>query len=195
MGPLVVAASSIATTATAEGHSEDGSGETKTFSNTNKTLRNKKEALMRKVVTCGADTVVLGMVLETMPHARCLKLLERYVVDVLRPGKIILACANREFNPVYNLHGSAVRDDGHMFEWSRDEFQTWCGTFAEMNGYTSSHSSVGSPPEQSPHGDVGDAVQIVVFTKASADTSGDNKQVQLKQREQQGNLEVYHSCY
>lgn len=59
---------------------------------------NKTEELMRKVITCGTDTVILGMVLETMPHASCLKMLEQYVVDVLKPNKLILAAAKRRSN-------------------------------------------------------------------------------------------------
>ena len=173
--------SSIATTATAT------TATTATIATTKSTTKssNKTEELMRKVITCGTDTVILGMVLETMPHASCLKMLEQYVVDVLKPNKLILAAANREFNPVYNLHGTAMRDDGHMFEWSRDEFQTWCGSFAVANGYTASHSSVGSPPEQSPHGDVGDAVQIVVFTKQSEKNKQQQQQQQQEQQTQQ----------
>ena len=49
------------------------------------------EELMKKVMTCGGDTVVLGMVLETMPHSVCLQRLETYLVDVLKPNKIIIA--------------------------------------------------------------------------------------------------------
>lgn len=56
---------------------------------------NLTEELMKKVMTCGGDTVVLAMVLETMPHAKCLQRLETYIVDVLKPKKIIIAAGKR----------------------------------------------------------------------------------------------------
>jgi hypothetical protein len=107
------------------------------------------------------------MVLETMPHSICLQRLETYLVDVLKPNKIIIAAANREFNPIYNLHGAEKRDEEHMFEWSRDEFSAWVNQAfsSSTTGYDVSFSSVGSPPENSHHGDVGDAVQLCVLTK------------------------------
>lgn len=83
--------------------------------------------------------------------------------------------ANREFNPIYNLHGAEKRDEEHTFEWSRLEFCAWAGkAFGACYGL--SFSSVGSPPKQSPHGDIGDAVQLCILTREQLSFNGTSLQ-------------------
>ena len=125
---------------------------------------------------CAADTVVLANVLETMPNASCLLALQHMVFSTLNPQRVIVVSSNREFNPVYNMHG--LRSPDHRFEWNRVEFQTWCDETCKRfdNKYSVSHSTTGSPPEGHLHGDIGDAYQIAVFsrtvTSSSAGSSG-----------------------
>jgi hypothetical protein len=61
-----------------------------------------------------------------------------------------------------------LRHEDHKFEWTVDEFETWCQSAAEEWGYQVSTSSVGRATEKDPWGrddKLGGATQVAVFRR------------------------------
>lgn len=65
------------------------------------------------------------------------------VFGQLHPKLVVLTTPNSEFNVVFDMAEGKLRHWDHKFEWTREEFQSWCNNIAEMYGYNVEYSGVG----------------------------------------------------
>ncbi|WAQ81527.1 hypothetical protein PtA15_1A869 [Puccinia triticina] len=109
----------------------------------------------------GLECVVMSEVIEHLfPHQ-----LEQSIPLLFgsyQPQWIVITTPNHEFNQYIDQYSSAetrshhrfldptgatdryFRDDDHKFEWTRDEFKTWCETIGSTYGYDYELSGCGS---------------------------------------------------
>jgi 3' terminal RNA ribose 2'-O-methyltransferase Hen1 len=81
------------------------------------------------------DAITLVEVVEHLDEDR-LGALVRSVFEFARARTVIVTTPNREYNALFpGLEGGKFRHDDHRFEWTRDEFKTWCQTTAQGRGY------------------------------------------------------------
>lgn len=106
----------------------------------------------------GADILILCEVIEHLDVERLPKMM-RTLLDIYRPQTLLLTTPNREYNAVYGLD-DAYRHPDHRFEWTRDEFVTWCEQHAEAFGYTCRFSGIGES-----HPTFGEPTQFAEFTR------------------------------
>ncbi|KAI1308380.1 Small RNA 2'-O-methyltransferase [Mortierella claussenii] len=88
------------------------------------------------------------------------------VLGTLRPKLVIVSTPNAEFNVYfpqlrYGTPESIFRNDDHRFEWTREEFETWCKSAAKQYGYSVSFTGVGLLPQSDRQ--VGYCTQIAVL--------------------------------
>ncbi|KAF9900067.1 Small RNA 2'-O-methyltransferase [Lobosporangium transversale] len=93
------------------------------------------------------------------------------VLGALRPKIVIVSTPNVEFNIhfpqlKYGTPESIFRNDDHRFEWTRQEFETWCKDAANMYAYDVSFTGVGTLP----NGDrtVGHCTQFAILRQKTA---------------------------
>ncbi|MHB1552299.1 MAG: 3' terminal RNA ribose 2'-O-methyltransferase Hen1 [Vulcanimicrobiaceae bacterium] len=91
----------------------------------------------------GLDAIALLEVIEHIDLGR-LQSLEKAVFGVAAPRAVIITTPNREYNANFpTLKREAYRHPDHRFEWTRDEFATWCQEVAQQFRYGVSHAEVG----------------------------------------------------
>ncbi|TPX48306.1 hypothetical protein SeMB42_g02666 [Synchytrium endobioticum] len=101
-------------------------------------------------------------VLEAFPHT---------VLGVYHPRLVIITTPNAEFNVnfkslKYGTPTATLRNDDHRFEWTRQEFQSWCNRIASTYGYTVEYSGIGLlTPEETT---VGYCTQMATFVRLNA---------------------------
>lgn len=78
-----------------------------------------------------------AVLLETIEHIAPGKLsrVENAVFGRLCPAWVIVTTPNQEYNVLHGLREGERRHPGHCFEWTRLQFETWCGGVAERRGY------------------------------------------------------------
>jgi len=121
----------------------------------------------------GYDAAVLSEVIEHVDEPR-LPALEFAVLGSARPATVVVTTPNVEYNVRYapqtpgddGLAPGAMRHRDHRFEWDRATFRAWAHDAAAKYGYTTRFESVGDVDP-----DVGPSTQMVVFTRADADTA------------------------
>jgi len=109
----------------------------------------------------GFDVVVLMEVIEHIDPGR-LPVAVDSVFDTMQPGAVIVTTPNAEYNPVYGLDNS-FRHPDHRFEFTRDEFETWCGRVAADYSYEVALSGIGQFVDG-----VGTPTQSAVFRRIDA---------------------------
>ncbi|GJJ73882.1 small RNA 2'-O-methyltransferase [Entomortierella parvispora] len=77
------------------------------------------------------------------------------VLGTLKPKLVIVSTPNAEFNIYfpqlnYGTENAILRNDDHRFEWTRQEFQTWCQEAADKYGYSVEFTGVGRLLNQDP---------------------------------------------
>lgn len=72
----------------------------------------------------GKDLIVLCEVIEHIDEQRLPKAMD-LILHQYAPKSFIITTPNREYNDVYDMEDH-FRHDDHRFEWTREEFQTWC---------------------------------------------------------------------
>lgn len=83
----------------------------------------------------GFDAATLVEVIEHIDTNR-LVALERSLFGDARPGLIIVTTPNADYNALFQtLSAGEFRHEDHRFEWSRDEFKTWCQKIEQEYGY------------------------------------------------------------
>jgi 3' terminal RNA ribose 2'-O-methyltransferase Hen1 len=108
----------------------------------------------------GYDAATVMEVIEHLDPPR-LAAFERVLFECARPKTVILTSPNREYNVVWeNLRGGKLRHGDHRFEWTRDEFRTWCGGVAQRFGYDVRFLPIG--PEQV---QIGSPTQMAIFQR------------------------------
>jgi len=86
---------------------------------------------------------------------------ERVVFEFAAPPTVVITTPNIEYNVRFaTLPAGAFRHSDHRFEWTRDEFQSWCDGVAKRHGYTVRIQPVGDFDEV-----VGSPTQMGVFRR------------------------------
>lgn len=108
----------------------------------------------------GYDAVAMVEVIEHLDAER-LPAMERVVFGYAAPETVVLTTPNAEYNVVFErLDPEAFRHQDHRFEWTRQEFQNWCGHVCERYGYEVNLEPVGQEEPE-----VGAPSQMAVFKK------------------------------
>ncbi|XP_046570549.1 small RNA 2'-O-methyltransferase-like isoform X1 [Haliotis rubra] len=120
----------------------------------------------------GCQAVTMVEFIEHLVPSDLQKVIERVFGD-LGPRLVVMTTPNAEFNVLFpNFTG--FRHWDHKFEWSRTEFQSWCGDICDKYQYNVTYDGVGNAPESSAH--VGHCSQAAIFTRtpeaSSAHTVG-----------------------
>jgi len=104
----------------------------------------------------GYDAAAVVEVVEHMDPPR-LAAFERVLFEFARPRTVVLTTPNQEYNVRYEGL-SGFRHTDHRFEWTREEFATWCARIGQRFGY-----SVRIDPVGPVDGEVGAPSQMVTF--------------------------------
>lgn len=109
----------------------------------------------------GFDLAAVIEVIEHLDPPR-LKAFERVLFEAARPTFVIVTTPNAEYNVNFQgLPAGAFRHADHRFEWSREEFRTWCTRQAEAFGYTVEYAPIGDE-----HAVTGPPTQLALFSRA-----------------------------
>jgi len=96
-------------------------------------------------------------VIEVIEHLDPVRLaaFERVLFEAARPTFVIITTPNSEFNVKFEgLPPGQLRHSDHRFEWTRDEFGSWCTRQCERFGYEVEYHAIGDedpalgPPTQ-----------------------------------------------
>ena len=101
--------------------------------------------------------------LEVIEHIDTSRLgsFERVLFEFARPPVVIITTPNIEYNVRFDsLPSGWLRHRDHRFEWTRQEFQSWCSGVAERHGYGVRFLPVGTEDAE-----VGSPTQMVVFQR------------------------------
>lgn len=82
----------------------------------------------------GKDVIILCEVIEHIDEFRLPNIMKN-IFKEYQPITLIVTTPNREYNTVYDMN-EAIRHKDHRFEWSREEFKSWCETWTEDFPYT-----------------------------------------------------------
>ena len=108
----------------------------------------------------GFDTAALVEVIEHLDEER-LPAMEKVVFGNAKPKTVIVSTPNAEYNSVFErLDAEAFRHEDHRFEWTREEFTSWCNKVCTQYGYEVNIHPVGAEEES-----IGAPSQMAVFTK------------------------------
>ncbi len=101
--------------------------------------------------------------IEVIEHIDASKLgaFEKVVFEFANPPTIIITTPNVEYNVRFeNLPAGKLRHRDHRFEWTREEFESWCRRAAERHGYAVRFLPIGSVDSE-----VGPPTQMGVFQR------------------------------
>jgi 3' terminal RNA ribose 2'-O-methyltransferase Hen1 len=99
--------------------------------------------------------------IEVIEHidASRLDAFERTLFEFAMPPTVILSTPNIEYNQRFeNLPTGGLRHRDHRFEWTRQEFRSWCEGVAERHGYRVRFLAIGPDDPE-----VGPPTQMGVF--------------------------------
>ena len=86
---------------------------------------------------------------------------ERVVFEFSKPPTVVITTPNVEYNIRFeSLPAGRLRHRDHRFEWTRQEFQTWCTGVAERHGYSVRFLSIGTEDAE-----FGSPTQMAVFQR------------------------------
>lgn len=103
------------------------------------------------------DAVVLVEVIEHLEEVR-LPVLAANVFKYMEPSMVVITTPNFEFNQRFETKG--FRHPDHRFEWTREEFKSWCEVQAQKYGYTFKIDFIGEVDSA-----LGGPTQVGVFIK------------------------------
>lgn len=107
-----------------------------------------------------ADAAALIEVIEHLNLDR-LPLVARVVFGDMRPGAVVVATPNAEYNALFpNLAAGTFRHPDHRFEWTRAEFWAWAHRIGATYGYQSAFSGIGRQDET-----LGTPTQMAAFIR------------------------------
>jgi hypothetical protein len=93
------------------------------------------------------------------------------IFGALQPLAVFLTTPNAEYNEVLcrsfegNRRFGTMRHPDHQFEWTRQEFATWCASVSAAFGYSANIAGVGQVVDGEDDGSVGFATHSVLFVK------------------------------
>lgn len=109
------------------------------------------------------DALVLMEVIEHIDLSR-LPALENSVFAEASAAVVIVTTPNSEFNELYpRLAAGTMRHEDHRFEWTREQFATWCSEITSRYGYAVEIRGIG---DNSPR--AGTPTQMAIFRKEQA---------------------------
>ncbi len=86
---------------------------------------------------------------------------ERVLFEFAKPPTVVISTPNVEYNVRFaSLPAGRLRHRDHRFEWTRQEFQTWCAAVAERHGYRVRLLPIGAEDPE-----VGPPTQMAVFQR------------------------------
>lgn len=91
------------------------------------------------------DVIVLCEVIEHIDEDRLPKAMS-LIVDEYKPRVLIVTTPNQEYNAVYDMT-DAKRHLDHRFEWTREEFESWCADRNHSGSYTLAFEGIGEEHE------------------------------------------------
>jgi 3' terminal RNA ribose 2'-O-methyltransferase Hen1 len=107
---------------------------------------------------CGYDAAAVIEVIEHLDEFR-LTTFAKILFQFTRPQTIIITTPNREYNIKFtSLPSGKLRHPDHRFEWTRNEFQTWCDRAAQRYNYQVQFYPIGTEDDL-----VGAPTQMAVF--------------------------------
>jgi 3' terminal RNA ribose 2'-O-methyltransferase Hen1 len=106
----------------------------------------------------GYDAATVIEVIEHLDEFR-LNTFAQILFQFIRPKTIIVTTPNREYNIKFpSLPTGKLRHPDHRFEWTRNEFKTWCDRAAKEYNYQVQFYSIGTKDNL-----VGAPTQMAVF--------------------------------
>jgi 3' terminal RNA ribose 2'-O-methyltransferase Hen1 len=107
----------------------------------------------------GYDAAAVVEVVEHLDLPR-LAAFERVIFEYARPRMVLMTTPNAEFNRRFaELEPGELRHPDHRFEWTRTEFEAWCGAVASRSGYSVGFRGIGDSDP-----DLGPPTQMAVFS-------------------------------
>jgi len=107
----------------------------------------------------GFDAAALVEVIEHLDPFR-LDLCAAILFGDLRPATVVITTPNREYNACWpSLSAGTMRHADHRFEWTREEFRSWCSRIAGEYGYDVEIHPIGEE-----HAEFGSPTHMGVFT-------------------------------
>ena len=112
----------------------------------------------------GFDAATVIEVVEHLDPPR-LAAFERVLFEVARPTFAIVTTPNREYNVKFEgLAPGRFRHGDHRFEWTREEFRSWCTRQCDRFGYAVEYHPVGDEDPE-----LGPPTQLALFSVAAPD--------------------------
>ncbi|HEY9679279.1 MAG TPA: 3' terminal RNA ribose 2'-O-methyltransferase Hen1 [Drouetiella sp.] len=106
------------------------------------------------------DAATLIEVIEHLDEPR-LAALEKVVFKFAKPSHVVITTPNVEYNAKFEtLPAGQLRHKDHRFEWTREQFETWCGRIAITYGYSVRFLPVGDLDP-----DLGAPTQMGIFSR------------------------------
>jgi len=92
----------------------------------------------------GSDAITMVEVIEHLPED-VLERLPNVLFGFYRPKVIIISTPNKEYNKcIKGFDANTFRHWDHKFEWTREEFRTWCESqLNKFGGYEVTYQTVG----------------------------------------------------
>uniref|UniRef100_A0A1I8PVA2 Small RNA 2'-O-methyltransferase n=1 Tax=Stomoxys calcitrans TaxID=35570 RepID=A0A1I8PVA2_STOCA len=109
--------------------------------------------------------VVIALELIEHLHAEVLEKVPENIFGFIQPKLAIFSTPNCEFNVLFDgLLENGFRHHDHKFEWTRDEFKSWCNNICEKYpNYSVSFMGVGKPPSDKRR--LGYSTQMAIFAR------------------------------
>jgi 3' terminal RNA ribose 2'-O-methyltransferase Hen1 len=129
-------------------------------------MRRKKVDLFQSSLTyrdsrfADCDAACAIEVIEHVDVSR-LGALERVLFEFAKPPTVVVTTPNVEYNVRFEtLPAGRLRHRDHRFEWTRQEFQSWCAGIADRHGYHVRFLPIGTEDAE-----VGAPTQMAVFQR------------------------------
>ena len=82
----------------------------------------------------------------------------------MKPKIVCITTPNKDYNVLFDMEPEEMRHWDHKFEWTQQEFQSWCRGIVEQHPrYVVTFGGVGAPPADVSMINHGFASQIATF--------------------------------
>lgn len=113
----------------------------------------------------GLDAITMIELIEHL-DGETLSKIPSNIFGYYQPRLVIISTPNVEYNVHFpQLEEGKFRHWDHQFEWSREQFQSWCCSITEEYNYNVTYSGVGTPLKGKE--DVGFCSQFAIFRRKS----------------------------
>jgi hypothetical protein len=117
-----------------------------------------------------SDAIVCSEVIEHL-YSHQVPLVLPILLGAYQPQVLVVTTPNIEYNINFpnlqhNTPEQQLRNDDHKFEWTRQEFESWCQEGAQTYGYMTEFHGIGKMDHPVVDKDVGHCTQACVFTRS-----------------------------